>query len=645
MTGLKPLPAQIHSAHPLQSLARASPPDRPPVASQQASSHSFRHPRRRHDQNPKDRVTSEAQHSIDVPNGRGAIPMRAGLHDQPGNGHARAPGRSGRGANAFDGPGSPPPSKNTSHVPCKFFRQGACQAGKACPFSHSVDPATTQAPCKYFTKGNCKFGAKCALAHVLPDGRVVNRPGLGPPGGMLELGGRVDPELHQNPPSALANSLLHAHLPPPAIGHQYPFSPPDDFSLTPTLAPPSIDGLPTIDTGFVPSRPDSNYGSPRDESRFPISPAIRGLSVLDAPLPASFDSNGVSWIARNGPVAASVPSKFGLESPPRSFRDPPASDALRTLHDSAYGNGDRSRPFHMASSPPSSHTPESSTIRIMHSQRQTKPKMMSASLPRAGVNDDWDNFAFEEEFIPNSLHELLTPQEKMRRFSRSAGDDDGGLNSRLSLSGVGTPGDPSSKVGSPLASSPSRFGPLFTRQRKEEDQSTPPTGLGHVGSPLRNSTLHPGASPALRAISRPTSGDISPYFASPSRQSPTSMISQQLQRTRVSKSDQASGDGTLHPGSGKPNGQPSGRMERAVSSSSMNNGRMVGSIDEEPGEVFDMEEVDDLRRSSGVWNPPADGRPPPRVGPIGDGRSVSGTVDGKESRGRFGSLGSLNVGR
>ena len=79
-------------------------------------------------------------------------------------------------------------------------------------------------------------------------------------------------------------------------------------------------GIPTIDTSYV-SHPGSAYGSPREDemqNRFGLglSPVpSKGLSVLDAPLPASFDSNGVSWIARNGPVAASVPTKFGLESP------------------------------------------------------------------------------------------------------------------------------------------------------------------------------------------------------------------------------------------------------------------------------------------------------------------------------------------
>ena len=40
---------------------------------------------------------------------------------------------------------------DTSHVPCKFFRQGACQAGNACPFSHDLGHAS-ETICKYFAK-------------------------------------------------------------------------------------------------------------------------------------------------------------------------------------------------------------------------------------------------------------------------------------------------------------------------------------------------------------------------------------------------------------------------------------------------------------------------------------------------------------
>jgi Zinc finger C-x8-C-x5-C-x3-H type (and similar) len=94
----------------------------------------------------------------------------------PQNGHAPMPVPSvpvphQRMANGlrggFEGARSPPNSKSmstlspsiastsltvlppgTSHVPCKFFLQGACQAGNACPFAHDV----TVGVCKYFQK-------------------------------------------------------------------------------------------------------------------------------------------------------------------------------------------------------------------------------------------------------------------------------------------------------------------------------------------------------------------------------------------------------------------------------------------------------------------------------------------------------------
>ncbi|KAI8870460.1 hypothetical protein GQ42DRAFT_113471, partial [Ramicandelaber brevisporus] len=55
---------------------------------------------------------------------------------------------------------------NVSHVPCKFFRQGKCQNGDNCPFSHSIVTTSVVAECEYFNKGNCKFGSKCALKHI-----------------------------------------------------------------------------------------------------------------------------------------------------------------------------------------------------------------------------------------------------------------------------------------------------------------------------------------------------------------------------------------------------------------------------------------------------------------------------------------------
>ncbi|KAM0805463.1 hypothetical protein BDR22DRAFT_787246, partial [Usnea florida] len=506
------------------------------------------------------------------------MPVPNGLPHQIPNGGSRHRGTMSLGA--FDGPRSPPNTKNTSHVPCKFFRTGQCQAGKACPFSHSTDVSTVDTPCKYFAKGNCKFGAKCALAHILPNGRRVNRPN-GPVGGQLNLGGRLDPQLYQQSDPALAHSLLaqQANGAPLPFGHQIPTYTETEYAMQQKLH----DNVPVIDTGYT-SRHDSAYGSPRDDSRLPISP-VAHLSALDAALPASFDSQGISYIARHGAVAASVPSKFGLESPPGSLPKKVAlpTDTIRNLHSSVYPREARVKGPDPGSSPLGSGD-EGFGQRIMHSKRMARPGMMSASLPRGRghVSDDWDDgfiFGGEEDFLPTSLDDLLTPQEKMRRLSRTEKEP---KTSRDSPSGQGTPADSSSKVGSPGTGSPSRYGTFFARQKQEETSNNAASAFGHVGSPLRNSSLQTLGSPPLRATKVP--GDISPAFASPPRQSSMSMISQQLARARIS----------LQPGMTRHTSLSSNPMNRVVSSSSAGG---TGRIDEEQGEgVFAMEEEEDDHR-------------------------------------------------
>lgn len=79
-------------------------------------------------------------------NGAVAVPSRPpGIKGGPFAGHTRN-SSSVSGANGL---ARSPPNKNTTHVPCKFFRQGNCQAGSACPFDHSMEP---EPPCKYFMK-------------------------------------------------------------------------------------------------------------------------------------------------------------------------------------------------------------------------------------------------------------------------------------------------------------------------------------------------------------------------------------------------------------------------------------------------------------------------------------------------------------
>ena len=413
----------------------------------------------------------------------------------------------------------------------------------------------------------------------------------------MDLGRRIDPQLYRQPDPSLNPSLLA----------QQANGAPDTFS-TPILPypnnghaqqmPPShgYDMLPAIDTEFA----SPQYGSPVDGARN-VFPSSGHLGVLDAPLPASFDSQGVSYIARHGPVAASVPSKFGFE-----FSSPPNSNPHRPVAPSDVSHGFKSslaaqrharpKPTELASSPLTSGD-EGPPQRLMHSQRVTKPKMLSSSLPRVGIHaGDWDEgFHFSEgeetDYIPTSLHDqILTPQEKMRRLSRNEPDN---RSVRDSLSGIGTP------VGSPnTQGSPSRYGAFFARRQQQDTGSnhgSSPSAFGPVGSPLRN--LHPGASPSSQATKEPA-GELSPpfpSFASPPRQSSMSMLSQQLGRTRISSKQSdgpdtsSMGGGNLHPASARHTSAPGQTFPRSLSSSAYRE-----RIEEEQG-VFPMEEEEDDR--------------------------------------------------
>ncbi|TDZ14614.1 Protein cps3 [Colletotrichum orbiculare MAFF 240422] len=566
-------------------------------------------PEYRHMRNGSLNLHSQHQHPSPSPSHNGhaspmmsPMPSAASTPVGSGPGSTGVPGAGGAGSAAggagaarFDGPRSPP---NTSHVPCKFFRQGTCQAGNACPFSHDLGAAAENI-CKYFAKGNCKFGPKCANIHVLPDGRRINygKNGVTIGNSPIPLGGRINPTsaAGYHGTSALTSGLYREGVSSYPAG--YPYG--DERQLGQVE-----NGLPTIDTTY--SHPGSNYGSPRDEDVSRLSLAFspvnaKGLSVLDAPLPASFDSQGISHVARfpAAPWPSSVPSKFGLESPTPSLnnaKDSRTSEALKMLHTSAFGSSEYMAS--VAASVNASSSPPSHAIgeeyfgkRTMHSSRySTKPKMLSASMPKTTVDHDWEpEFAFlEEDYVPQNLQELLTPAEKARRGSLRAIDADLGMDG---LTKFGSPG---------TAASPSRWGPLFQRQKEEElDGSRSvhrngPSAFGHVGSPLRNSVLsNEMASGSLSA--RP--------IGSRAGSETMSALTQQLGRTRLG--DDGGNSPHLHPlaatGRLSSNGvaghigkERERVMERHVSSGSISSsvtGRYTTPIDEEdPAFVFNMEE-------------------------------------------------------
>lgn len=395
-------------------------------------------------------------------------------------------------------------------------------------------------------------------------------------------------------------------------------------------------GLPTIDTHqYNPSGPTSPYGSP--PAQLALSPvgggALNGLSVLDAPLPASFDSNGISHAARYGPWPASVPNKFGLESPSPSLhnaKDQRTSETLKMLHTSAFGSSEHLSPSHlggdvesgnlgtsmpmgmnMGSSPPAA-VPIGDEFfgrRMMHSasSKYAKPRMLSSSAPK--VNGDWDvDFQFlEEDYLPGELaNELLTGAEKARRGSVRVSDETGNGS-----------GENSAKYGSPIgtgASSPSRWNTLFERQQKPDEQQhgssggggalakslkSPGGAFGHVGSPLRNSSLARG----IDLIGAQNGNSSRPSLAGSRTGSAgaegLSALTQQIQRFRMGddgNTGPSNSTTSLHPSTassravGSGGSKPDARLERHLSNRSISSQFTTPISEEDPNFIFSMEE-------------------------------------------------------
>jgi hypothetical protein len=259
--------------------------------------------------------------------------------------------------------------------------------------------------------------------------------------------------------------------------------------------------------------------------------------------------------------------------------------------------------------------------KILHSDHRPPMSMYSSSFQGPFLvapspppeEDDFEGRSSDElDCLPGTLDDLLTPNERVRRFSRPA-EDSGGR--PRSLSGFGSP-SLHSPVGSPLGASPSsRYGPLFTKQRENNDLGTslPKTSVfGHVGSPLRKTSFQADTATKPFGISRTRSGNETSMFTSlspVSRPSGLGMLSQQL---RASTLGNGVGASQGYSGSPKqsphladsslavPNGIASQRLDRTISTSSM--GRSLGDrIDEEETETDDemfRMEADDVKSTS-----------------------------------------------
>lgn len=393
-------------------------------------------------------------------------------------------------------------------------------------------------------QGSCKFGQNCALAHILQDGRMVNK--APPP--------RATNVAQQRRVGHLNAGLQHSPTAPflPSQGSHDHYGPSDhqDSGL-------GYPGHPTSPSVRLPqhnAEPYSPFGSPH-ASQLPTSPARVGLSALDAPLPGSFDSQGISLAARNGPYASSVPPRFGFgfESPPSSLPNKysVSNMPLRDVREVDFGDTNNlDGVLHGLGTSPQSNEPMSFNKRPLHAERlaASGPLLSSALDTRPSrlvleqnLSDDESDDGVGEDLLPSSLHDLL-PQDKLRRPSRSAVDDlpSGffGTSPRRGFSSSNN--TPIERPGnlSPLASSPSRYSAMWAARpsgpRKPEND---PAGsaFGHVGSPLRPSALRTSS---LVGSTSPVAS-FSPRMPGKSGPSNLSILTKELQRSRLTDKETA----------------------------------------------------------------------------------------------------------
>ncbi|KAH3679402.1 hypothetical protein WICMUC_001022 [Wickerhamomyces mucosus] len=278
-----------------------------------------------------------------------------------------------------------PPSKNLAHVPCKFFKQGACQAGDSCPFSHVLDSTTDTTPCKYFQKGNCKFGVKCALAHILPDGRRVN-------------------------PKSLAQVYQNHNI-------QNQNSNKGFFSINTTSATSSQNIVQTT------TSTESHNLSPNNSYSY----GKNGSNDLNSYYSSVNQSS-------NGSLTGTSPTfnnSYSQTNPNLVFPETsPSYQRTYTNERLSYSSIWNPTPSNNGK-PTFRSASHSSVLRPFVAPYNSVDFSESAIL-----DDEYDdeNDVFEEDFVPSSLSDLLTPQELQRRGSRPSSISKPFLNFNVPLS-------------------------------------------------------------------------------------------------------------------------------------------------------------------------------------------------------------------
>ncbi|KIK68370.1 hypothetical protein GYMLUDRAFT_35772 [Collybiopsis luxurians FD-317 M1] len=396
-------------------------------------------------------------------------------------------------------------TKDLSHVPCKFFKVGSCTAGSSCPFSHTAVTSGAQKDvCAWFVKGNnCKFGHKCALAHVLPGQSMSmdrknkklaqQQAQAGKEGKEIKEGkeGRESRESREGkgrrrdaqqarPPTMSLKSLkasISPSAPAPALNDT-------DFASFSALEPDKLPTAPAISVKQQQSKPESNVDTTTSSSPMkdfgPIGSPPRNLETASAS-PGTPTNNILSIspykqsILRNptGPGTVSSTTRPGLSMNRSSSSGNSGGLALgagipggKNPSWGSLGNGSDIgslpslpsallRPLngiqpHTPNTPVSSGTqPGGKDFDLTFEYDEylgNGPGRGAISTSAVVIEDGTEDLDNLDEFLPSSLTELLTPEERKRRLSRgnssSQQDTHNGLTSPQSFSARRTLGVP-----------------------------------------------------------------------------------------------------------------------------------------------------------------------------------------------------------
>ncbi|OCH86969.1 hypothetical protein OBBRIDRAFT_187487 [Obba rivulosa] len=359
------------------------------------------------------------------------------------------------------------PAKDLSHVPCKFFKVGSCTAGSSCPFSHSIlEPGQQKEVCAWFVKGNCKFGHKCALAHILPgqpmsmDRKNKKAAQLaansqGGPGGGKEghKAGRSQKHASQgsgggssqsrNPlfsgstaPTRATSNASRSSMPMPlktTLSPSTPAPPVKDTDFASFGLPDENNKLPSAPAHGKPhssseaataaeaaqaelsisgeeqeessSLPMSTPTAPRNPVVLQHSPPAIDLGPIGSP-PRSSPAGGIPT-RLNGLSPGTSPVRHGLSTSPFSA---PGSQSVFALQEDDGSHDFRNRSGISASLGASM---------SWSSSRMTMQRRAFHGSHIEGVTEDVVEDEDLEEFLPSSLTDLLTPEERSRRMSRA----------------------------------------------------------------------------------------------------------------------------------------------------------------------------------------------------------------------------------